>query len=66
MILRPLAAALGDIEASGDVERVPDGALGDAPPVLYGPGGMFWLSRKKLVGSYVLFAATSRSYVAAP
>ena len=29
-------------------------------------GGMFWLSRKKLSGSYFRFSALSRSYFSAP
>ena len=27
-------------------------------------GGMFWLSRKRFVGSYVAFTAASRAYLA--
>jgi hypothetical protein len=30
------------------------------------PGGMFWLSRKKLSGSYFFLRAFKRSYLAAP
>ncbi len=45
-----------------------DGAdvRGEGPPASHGLGLMFWFSRKRFAGSYIVFKATRRSYLAGP
>ena len=64
----PLGQRIGHIARSGS--RVDEGGgIGVEPRLVLSEsyfGGMFWLRRKKFVGSYLRLSSTSRSYFSVP